>query len=63
MTHEVFFNKQAQRVVGDINVGVIAGNCRGKKRTTTTKFGENDAPLQKRRGELKRSNTLLIDCF
>ena len=49
MAHEVFANTQALRVIGDINVGVIAGNCRGKKRTSTATFGENDVPLQKRK--------------
>ena len=45
MAHEVFTNTQALRVVGDINVKSIAGNCRGKKRTAT--FAEIGAPLQK----------------
>ena len=47
MVHEVFTNTQALRVIGDINVNAITGNCRGKKRTAT--FIETGVPLQKRK--------------
>jgi len=57
MAHEVFTNTQALRVVRDINVKSIAGNCRGKKRTAT--FVEMVHLYRSvNRKEQKRSDTL-----
>jgi len=44
---EVQKNTQALRVVGDISVKSIAGNCRGSKRNAI--FADTDAHLQKRK--------------
>jgi len=44
---EVQKNTQALRVVGDINVKSIAGNCRGSRRNAI--FADTDAHLQKRK--------------
>ena len=48
---EVQKNTQALRVVGDISVKSIAGNCRGKKRNAI--FTDTDTNLQKRKKSRK----------
>ncbi|XP_065883726.1 uncharacterized protein [Dysidea avara] len=51
LLNEVQKNTQALRVVGDINVKSIAGNCRGKKRDAI--FTETNVQLQKRKKSRK----------
>ena len=50
MLNELFKGTQALRVIGDINVKAIAGNCRGKKRNADQSILSNSQlHLQKRR--------------
>jgi len=54
MLNEVFKGTQALRVIGDINVKAIAGNCRGKKRSADQPVVGN-SQLQKRRKSNRRN--------
>jgi len=49
MLNEVFKGTQALRVIGDINVKAIAGNCRGEKRSVDQPVVSSQLHLQKRR--------------
>ena len=60
MAHEVFSNTQALRVIGNINVGVITGNCRGKKELALQHLGKMMHLYRNaNKNELKRSNALI----
>ena len=49
MLNEVFKGAQGLRVIGDVNVKAIAGNCRGKRSADDAALDNSKLHLHKRR--------------